>query len=89
MRNGMVEPNLRHSYAGTDSAATDLRLTTDDKSGRALQHGHTRWRSYCGALRLRGGCCGKDAVSLKVALWAVVIAMAVYGIVLHARGDFA
>jgi hypothetical protein len=32
MRNGMVEPNLRHSYAGTDSAATDLRLTTDDKS---------------------------------------------------------
>jgi len=28
-------------------------------------------------------------VSLKVALWAVVIAMAVYGIVLYARGDFA
>jgi hypothetical protein len=39
--------------------------------------------------RLPGGCCGKDAVSLKVTLWAVVIAMAVYGIVLYARGDFA
>jgi hypothetical protein len=66
-----------------------IRLTTDGTSGGVLQPGHTRWRSYCGALRLPGGCCGKDAVSLKVALWAVVIAMAVYGIVLYARGDFA
>jgi hypothetical protein len=31
---------------------------------------------------------GDDAVSLKMLLWSVVIALVVYGIVLYARGDF-
>ena len=31
---------------------------------------------------------GARAVSLKMALWSVVIALLVYGIVLYARGDF-
>lgn len=53
-----------------------------------MQPGDSRWRSCHGEVRLAGAWCGRDSLSLKVALWAVVIALAVYGIVLYARGDF-